>query len=60
MGELERGDLYGHNSVNRMDYKSLGEAISDWDIMEARAKPVAFDFYKSAPSMGRKPCYGFS
>jgi len=50
MGELDRAKLID-TSVNRVDYLSLREAISDWDIMGPGAKPPAFDTYKSAPSM---------
>ena len=34
-----------------MDYATLGEAISDWDIRGAKAKPASFDTFRSAPSM---------
>jgi len=52
MGELERNNLID-STVKRVDYSSLHDAISDWDIMGEKAKPIAFDFCKSAPS-GRK------
>ncbi len=52
MGELERNNLID-STVKRVDYSSLHDAISDWDIMGEKAKPIAFDFWKSAPS-GRK------
>ena len=50
MGELERGNLID-TSVKRVDYLTLREAVSDWDIMGTEVKPAAFDIYKSAPSM---------
>ncbi len=50
MGELERGNLID-SSVIRVDYPTLHEAISDWDILGAKAQPEAFKIFKSAPSM---------
>jgi dihydroxy-acid dehydratase len=50
MAELERGNLVD-TSVKRVDYATLGEAISDWDIKGSKTQPAAFDVYKSAPSM---------
>jgi len=50
MGELNRVNLLD-TRVNRVDYKSLAEAISDWDIKGGKAIKAAFDAYKSAPSM---------
>ncbi|MCX6327147.1 MAG: dihydroxy-acid dehydratase [Bacteroidia bacterium] len=50
MGELERGNLI-NSSVKRVDYPTLHDAISDWDIQGGKAQPVAFDFFRSAPSM---------
>jgi len=50
MGELERHKLID-SSVRRIDYLTLKEAIADWDILSGTAKPEAFDFYRSAPSM---------
>jgi dihydroxy-acid dehydratase len=50
MGELERGNLI-ESSVKRVDYPTLREAISDWDITGSKAIPEAFDIYKSAPGM---------
>jgi dihydroxy-acid dehydratase len=52
MGELDRAGLID-GSVRRIDYKTLNEAIADWDIMRNKAKAEAFDIYKSAPSMFR-------
>jgi dihydroxy-acid dehydratase len=50
MGELERGNLI-NTSVKRVDYHTLREAISDWDIKGSKSKTEAFDIFKSAPSM---------
>jgi len=50
MGELERNNLID-SSVKRVDYPTLHDAISDWDIQGGKAKAIAFDIYKSAPSM---------
>lgn len=50
MGELDRAKLID-TSVNRVDYPSLRQAISDWDIKGTGVKPAAFNTYKSAPSM---------
>ncbi len=50
MGELERGKLID-TSAKRVDYPTLRDAISDWDIHGTKARPAAFDIYKSAPSM---------
>ena len=50
MGELNRANLLD-TSVNRVDFLTLRDAISDWDIKGAKAKDLAFETYKSAPSM---------
>jgi dihydroxy-acid dehydratase len=50
MGELERGNLIDPN-VKRVDYPTLREAVSDWDIKGSKVQPAALDIYKSAPSM---------
>jgi dihydroxy-acid dehydratase len=52
MGELNRAGLIDV-SVKRVDYPSLGEAIADWDILGGKAKPEAYEFYRSAPAMKR-------
>ena len=57
MGELDRGHLLD-TSVNRVDYLTLQEAISDWDIKGTKTKQVAFDTYKSAPSMEKNLVMG--
>jgi dihydroxy-acid dehydratase len=50
LGELDRGHLID-TTAKRVDYYSLQEAISEWDIKGLHAKPAAFDTYKSAPAM---------
>lgn len=50
LGELERHNLID-TSVKRIDYSTLHEAIADWDINGGKAKPEAFDFFRSAPAM---------
>lgn len=57
MGELGRGKLI-NTSVSRVDYATLQEAIDDWDIMGGKAKPEAYDIYKSAPSMEKNLTLG--
>jgi len=58
MGELERNNLID-TSVKRVDYPTLHDAIYDWDITGGNAKPVAFDFFRSAPSMKKSSEMGF-
>jgi dihydroxy-acid dehydratase len=50
MGELDRANLID-TTVKRVDYSTLREAISDWDIMNPKPKAEALEIYKSAPSM---------
>jgi dihydroxy-acid dehydratase len=50
MGELERNNLID-SSVKRIDYDTLHNAITDWDILSKGAKPEALSFWLSAPSM---------
>lgn len=52
MGELARKNLLDL-SVKRIEYRSLGDAIHDWDIMSDKVRPLAIDFYKSAPGEKR-------
>jgi dihydroxy-acid dehydratase len=59
LGELERNNLID-SSVSRVDYATLHEAISDWDIMSGNAISSAFDTFLSAPSMIRSSEMGFS
>jgi dihydroxy-acid dehydratase len=58
MGELERNNLID-TSVKRLDYPTLHEAIADWDITGGKAKPFAFDYFRSAPSMKKSLEMGF-
>ena len=57
MGELGRGNLID-TSVKRLDYPTLLEAVSEWDIMGDKAQPAAFDTYRSAPSMEKNLVMG--
>jgi dihydroxy-acid dehydratase len=57
LGELERHDMLD-SSAGRVDYTSLHNAISEWDIMGGKAIPEAFDFFKSAPGMKRNIVMG--
>jgi dihydroxy-acid dehydratase len=57
MGELEKGKLID-TSVKRIDYPSLHDAISDWDILSLDAQPAAFDIFRSAPSLVRNIVMG--
>jgi dihydroxy-acid dehydratase len=50
MGELERGKLI-NPAVKRVDYPTLHEAISNWDIRGGKVQSVALDVYRSAPSL---------
>jgi dihydroxy-acid dehydratase len=57
IGELERADLID-TSAKRIDYPTLHDAISDWDLKSPDTKPVAFDYYRSAPSMEKSIVMG--
>jgi dihydroxy-acid dehydratase len=50
MAELERGNLI-NSSAKRVDYPTLHDAISDWDIKGTKTLAAASAVYKSAPSM---------
>jgi len=52
LGELERNKLID-GSVKRIDYPTLHDAITDWDIMSSKVKPEAWDFWLSAPANKR-------
>jgi dihydroxy-acid dehydratase len=52
MGELEKGNLID-TTVKRIDYPTLHEAISEWDILSKNVKHFALDYFKSAPLMER-------
>jgi len=47
LGELDRAGLL-HREVGTVHSKTLGEALSRWDIMEAHDNSV-FEFFKAAP-----------
>jgi dihydroxy-acid dehydratase len=49
LGELNRNNMID-NSVRRIDYPTLSDAISDWDISGGKAVNAASDLYRSAPS----------
>jgi dihydroxy-acid dehydratase len=57
MGELERNNLID-TTVKRIDYPTLHEAVSEWDIMGGKAKPEAFNIFSSAPSMEKNLVMG--
>jgi dihydroxy-acid dehydratase len=57
MGELDRANLID-TTVKRVDYPTLGEAVSDWDIMNPKPKAEALEIYKSAPSMEKNLIMG--
>lgn len=59
MGELERNRLIDA-SVKRIDYPTLHDAISEWDIMSSTKTELAVNFWKSAPSMEKSSEGGFS
>lgn len=59
MGELNRNKMID-DSTSRVDYKTLGEAIADWDISGGKAKKEAFDLFRSAPSNTRNSEGGFN
>ncbi len=59
MGELDRSNLLD-TSVGRVDYPMLKGALNDWDITGGKAKPAAFEIYRSAPSMKKSLEMGFN
>lgn len=48
LGELDRAGLLDR-SVGRVDYRTLGQAIDEWDIMSPTALPQAHQLFLSAP-----------
>jgi dihydroxy-acid dehydratase len=50
LGELNRNKMID-NTVRRIDYATLGDAISDWDISGGKPLDIAGNLYRSAPSM---------
>jgi dihydroxy-acid dehydratase len=59
LGELARNNMIDC-SVKRVDYATLYEAVSDWDIMSEKAIPEAFNIFRSAPSNKRSLELGFN
>jgi dihydroxy-acid dehydratase len=57
MGELERKNLID-SSVSRIDYKTLLEAIADWDVMRSTSTTEALNFWLSAPGLQKNPEMG--
>jgi dihydroxy-acid dehydratase len=57
LGELNRGNLL-NTTVSRVDYSTLREAISDWDIKGTKPQPIAFETFKSAPGMEKNLVMG--
>lgn len=57
MAELDRGGLID-KSVNRLDYRTLGDAIEQWDVMGGKASAEVFDTYLSAPAGKRNLVMG--
>ncbi len=57
MGELERANLI-YNKVGRVDYATLREAVSDWDIMGGKAVQEAAEVFRSAPAMEKNLVMG--
>jgi dihydroxy-acid dehydratase len=59
IGELDRNNLID-NKVRRIDYKTLKEALADWDISGGKAKKEAYEIFSSAPSNIRRSEGGFN
>ncbi|MBA4322023.1 MAG: dihydroxy-acid dehydratase [Odoribacter sp.] len=59
LGELTRNNMIDC-SVRRVDYPTLKEAVSDWDIMSGKAVPEAFNIFSSAPSNIKSSEMGFN
>jgi dihydroxy-acid dehydratase len=59
MGELERNNLID-TTVGRVDYSTLREAITDWNIMSGKVIPAATELFRGAPSMKRSLVMGFN
>jgi len=54
MGVLNRAELLDL-SVRRIDYPSLGTALTAWDIMSPAVLPEALDLFLSAPDRTARP-----
>ncbi|MCX6333684.1 MAG: dihydroxy-acid dehydratase [Bacteroidia bacterium] len=59
LAELDHNNLID-TSVRRVDYQTLREALSDWDILNSKAKSAAFELFRSAPSMKKSQEMGFN
>jgi dihydroxy-acid dehydratase len=59
LGELARNNMID-TSVRRIDYPSLKEAISDWDVSGGSASSEAFQIFRSAPSNKKSIEMGFN
>ena len=59
LGELARNNMID-TSVPRIDYPSLKDAISDWDISGGKAIPEAFHVFRGSPSNKRSVEMGFN
>lgn len=57
MGELNRAGLID-TSTSRVDYATLEEAISDWDIKGTNVRSSALSIYRSAPAMEKNLVMG--
>ena len=57
MGELRRNNLIDGSAL-RVDYRTLGEAIDDWDITGGKALAEAHEMFRSAPSGERSIAMG--
>lgn len=57
MGELDRAGLID-TSVNRMDGKSLKQALTEYDVMQSTVTEDAITRFKSAPGGGRNLVLG--
>ncbi|MEZ5105748.1 MAG: dihydroxy-acid dehydratase [Draconibacterium sp.] len=57
LGELDRAELID-TSVNRMDGKTLKEALADYDVMRETVSEDALRRFKSAPGGGRNLVLG--
>jgi dihydroxy-acid dehydratase len=59
LGELDRNNLID-NTIQRIDYKTLKEALVDWDISGGKTSKEAFALFASAPSNIRNSEGGFN
>jgi dihydroxy-acid dehydratase len=59
LGELDRAGLID-TSVHRVDYQTLKQALSDWDIIGGTALEEAWAIFRSAPSLIKSAGSGFN